>query len=363
MASLDLRLLPSMINALENNQLGVVLRSLAATSPVKRVRQIAAKLEKSVGNTQVQVVDSLEPILGREGAGLFDPSANTIYINRNTGMNAHTVLHEMTHAVTAASIANKSLPTTKQLENVFKVVREQIGEVYGTRDLDEFVAEALSNPQFQTMLALTKTNKGNTTLWNKFTDAMRQLVRRVLGLPPIICPYRSRLSIIDGMIAPAPDYRDAQELYLIAATKSGAGKLLSSVANVVPESTTETVVDFADIAYNENVSPKLKNALLSLAPANIYLTAKAKIPFAPELNILINEMSGTLRNKTDLLNSLSRDLFNWQKANPDQMKVLNNLVPRSTYLRVDPSVDVTQYSNSREKTADRTATRAVQSVR
>ena len=351
-ASLDLRLLPSMINALENNQLGVVLRSLAATSPVKRVRQIAAKLEKSVGNTQVQVVDSLEPILGREGAGLFDPSANTIYINRNTGMNTHTVLHEMTHAVTAASIANKSLPTTKQLENVFKVVREQIGEVYGTRDLDEFVAEALSNPQFQTTLALTKTNKGNTTLWNKFTDAMRQLVRRVLGLP-----RSSALTevdrIIDGMIAPAPDYRDAQELYLIAATKSGAGKLLSSVANVVPESTTETVVDFADIAYNENVSPKLKNALLSLAPANILSDfAKAKIPFAPELNILINEMSGTLRNKTDLLNSLSRDLFNWQKANPDQMKVLNNLVPRSTYLRVDPSVDVAQYSNSREKTAD-----------
>ena len=351
-SSLDLRLLPSMINALENNQLGVVLRSIAATNPVKRVRQVAAKLEKSVGNTQVQVVDSLEPILGREGAGLFDPSANTIYVNRNTGMNTHTVLHEMTHAVTAASIANKSLPTTKQLENVFKVVREQIGEVYGTRNLDEFVAEALSNPQFQTMLALTKTNKGNTTLWNKFTDAMRQLVRRVLGLP-----RSSALTevdrIIDGMIAPAPDYRDAQELYLIAATKSGAGKLLSSVANVVPESTTETVVDFADIAYNENVSPKLKNALLSLAPANILSDfAKAKIPFAPELNILINEMSGTLRNKTDLLNSLSRDLFNWQKANPDQMKVLNNLVPRSTYLRVDPSVNVAQYSNSREKTAD-----------
>ena len=351
-ASLDLRLLPSMINALENNQLGVVLRSLAATNPVKRVRQIAAKLEKSVGNTQVQVVDSLEPILGREGAGLFDPSANTIYINRNTGMNTHTVLHEMTHAVTAASIANKSLPTTKQLENVFKVVREQIGEVYGTRDLDEFVAEALSNPQFQTTLALTKTNKGNTTLWNKFTDAMRQLVRRVLGLPRSSALTEVD-SIIDGMIAPAPDYRDAQELYLIAATKSGAGKLLSSVANVVPESTASTVADYADIAFNENVNPKVKNALLSLAPANILSDiAKAKIPFAPELNLLINEMSGTLRNKTDLLNSLSRDLFDWQKANPDQMKVLNNLVPRSTFLRVDPSVDVSTYSNDRQRTAE-----------
>jgi len=349
-ASLDLRLLPSMINALENNQLGVVLRSIAATNPVKRVRQIAAKLDKATGNTQVQVLDSLEPILGREGAGFFEPETNTIYVNRNTGMNAHTVLHEMTHAVTSASIANKSSPTTKQLENVFNVAREQIGEVYGTRDLNEFVAEALSNPQFQTMLALTKTNKGNTTLWNKFTDAIRQVVRRVLGLP-----RSSALTevdrIIEGMIAPAPEYRDAPRIPLIAATKSGAGKLLSSVANVVPESTTETVVDFADIAYNENVSPKLKNALLSLMPSNILSDiAKAKIPFAPELNILINEMSGTLRNKTDMLNSLSRDLFDWQKANPKQMKALNNLVPRSTYLRVDPSADVGQYSDSREKT-------------
>ena len=32
-------------------------------------------------------------------------------------------------------------------------------------------------------------------------------------------------------------------------------------------------------------------------------TSQKQIPFVPELNILINEMSGTLRNKTDLLNS------------------------------------------------------------
>ena len=351
-SSLELRLLPDAIQALENNDIGSALRILAVTSPVQRVRQIAARFDKIVGTTKVQVLDSLEPILGRESTGFFEPETNTVFINRNTGMNAHTLLHEMGHAATSASLANKSAPTTKQLQTIFNTVRDQIGEVYGTRDLDEFVAEALSNPEFQTILALTKTSDGKVSLWNKLRSTFRQIIRKVLRLPPA-----STLTevdrIIDAMLAPAPEYRNAPRIPLINATTSGSAKLLNSVANVVPETTQDTMVNFADMAFNENAAPAVKKFFLSLLPSNILSDmAKSKIPFAPELNILINEMSGLLRNKTDMLNSLANELYKWKKANPEQSKILNNLIPRSTFLRVDPSVDVSTYSNDRQRTAE-----------
>jgi len=352
-ASLDLRLLPDAIQALENNNLGVALRTLSATSPVKRVQQIAARFDKVVGTTKVQVLDSLEPTLGREASGFFEPETNTIFINRNTGMNAHTLLHEMGHAVTSASIAeNKSSPTTKQLQTIFNTVREQIGEVYGTRNLDEFVSEALSNPQFQSALASIRVDSDRTSLWSKLRDSFKKILRRALRLPPTSALTETD-SIIDAIIAPAPEYRDAPRIPLITETKSGANKLLTNMVNVVPETTQNTLADFADIAYNENAKPVVRNFFLSLLPSNILSDmAKSKIPFAPELNILINEMSGLLRNKTDILNSLSNELFKWKKANPEQSKILNNLIPRSTFLRVDPSVDVSTYKNDRQRTAE-----------
>ena len=282
----------------------------------------------------------------------FEPETNTVFINRNTGMNAHTLLHEMGHAVTSASIANKSAPTTKQLQTIFNTVREQIGEVYGTGSLDEFVAETLSNPEFQTILALTKTNDGKVSLWNKLRSAFRQIIRKVLRLPPASALTETD-RIIDAILAPAPDYRDAPRMPLINATTSGSAKLLNSVANVVPETTQDTMVNFADMAFNENAAPAVKKFFYSLLPSNILSDmAKSKIPFAPELNILINEMSGLLRNKTDMLNSLANELYKWKKANPEQSKILNNLIPRSTFLRVDPSVDVSTYSNDRQRTAE-----------
>jgi len=351
-ASLDLRLLPDAIQALETNNIGSALRILAVTSPVKRVRQVAARFDKVVGTTKVQVLDSLEPIVGREVTGFFEPETNTVFINRNTGMNAHTLLHEMGHAVTSASIANKSAPTTKQLQAIFNTVRDQIGEVYGTRNLDEFVAETLSNPQFQTMLALTKTSDGKTSLWSKLRGAFRQIVRRALKLPPTSALTETD-RIIDAILAPAPDYRDAPRMPLINATKSGSAKLLGSVVNAVPETTQNAAVDLTDIVFNERLVPSVRRLATSFAPANILSDyAKTRIPFAPELNIIINEMSGTLRNKTDLLNSLAAELRGWKKANPEQSRILNNLVPRSTFLRVDPSVDVSTYKNDPQRTAE-----------
>jgi hypothetical protein len=198
------------------------LNAIASTSQVDRIRQIAAKLAEVAGTTQVQVVDDLSQMVGRKAAGMFEPETNTIYIDASNGMNVHTILHEMTHAATSASLANPSLPEVKQLQTIFNAVREQFGEVYGTANLDEFVAEAFSNPEFQSALALTKVDGGKMSGWEKFTGAIKRIVRKILGLSPSASALTEVDRIIDGMLAPSPATRAAPNMLLMAGTKKGA---------------------------------------------------------------------------------------------------------------------------------------------
>ena len=82
-----------------------------------------------------------------ETDGSFDPKTNTIELNPATGMNPHVLLHEVAHAVTSATLANKSHPMTKQLNTLYKEIKGNINPALS--NVDEFVAEAISNPSFK----------------------------------------------------------------------------------------------------------------------------------------------------------------------------------------------------------------------
>jgi len=353
---LDIALLPSVRSALMNGNLRGALDAIATTNQIDSIREIAAKLGAVVGDTQVRVVDNLSQTTGRNSAGMFEPETNTIFIDATNGMNVHTILHEMTHAATSASIANPSLPETRQLQTIFDNVREQFGEAYGTTNLDEFVAEAFSNPEFQSALALTKVDGGRLTGWEKFTGAIKRIVRRILGLSPSPTALSEVNRIIDGMLSPSPATRAAAPMLMLAGSKAGAKNLARGAASVVPEGIRTSVADSADVIFNEGASRTLRSWFLNTLPVNI-LTDKAKkfIPFARELNTIINTMSGSLRKKTEMLDSILYNLHKWQRKNKDKAKILNNLIPRSTYLQVDPSRTDVEYMKKIRADKERSA--------
>ena len=226
MHNLNTALLPSIRNALLRGDLQFALNAIAATNNGDRVRQIAATLAENVGTTKVEVVDSVTELLGKRAVGFFEPETNTIYIDANGGMNTHTLLHEMMHAVTSATIANNpSLPETQQLQSLLNAAREQFGDVYGTRNLDEFVAEAFSNPQFQSALGLTKTDGTNIPALEKFINAVRRVVRKLLGLSPQT-NYAEIDAHVEALIAPAPETRAAGRMLMESSTSEGSGRIL-----------------------------------------------------------------------------------------------------------------------------------------
>ena len=355
--NLNTALLPSIRNALLRGDLQFALNAIAATNNGDRVRQIAATLAKNVGTTKVEVVDSVTELLGRKAVGFFEPETNTIYIDANGGLNTHTLLHEMMHAVTSATIANNpSLPETKQLQTLLDAAREQLGDVYGTRNLDEFVAEAFSNPQFQSALGLTKTDGTNIPALEKFINTVRRVVRKLLGLSPQT-NYAEIDAHVEALIAPAPDTRAAGRMLMESSTSEGSGRILQSMTKAVPVSVQNKADQLLDLVIDEPLGKKVSDTVNRFYPANV-LTDKLKdkgIPFAPELNVIINKMSGALREKTSITEAINRGLVKWQRRHRKEAKILNNIIPQSTYLQIDPSRTDGKYLKYIQADRERTA--------
>lgn len=96
------------------------------------------------------------------------------------------LLHELVHAS-----LNESMRTDHKLalemDDLRQFAASRLGEYnpatgdgwYGLSDVDEFMAEALTNPDFQAALAKVRTGEATKNLWQRFLS----LVRDFLGLP------------------------------------------------------------------------------------------------------------------------------------------------------------------------------------
>jgi hypothetical protein len=118
--------------------------------------------------------------------GYYSPSQNKVYIKKKFAGQSSTVVHEFVHALTSNAIRNPTdaqKPTIKKLEALYEHVKNELAkkgkgaiQVYGLTNLNEFVAEANSNANFQYELARIKYK--NETAWGAFT----RIVANLLGI-------------------------------------------------------------------------------------------------------------------------------------------------------------------------------------
>ncbi len=126
---------------------------LAQTGSTPAVRDLAARLRPMLLRTKLRVEDAPRHD-GKVVEGLYLPKQNTVVIN-SMSMTEETILHELTHAATMRALEGDIALNAEQrraLEDLKALYAQMQNDPafrreYANKDLREFVAELMSNPQ------------------------------------------------------------------------------------------------------------------------------------------------------------------------------------------------------------------------
>ncbi len=147
--------------------------------------------------------------------GLYDAPTKTIFIDNVQGVDAHTLLHEVAHALT---IKVATEPKSK-LKGAEKKARLQLEKTYNqamnllqedntdipTHDvltsLAEFASESMTNQKFRNIL-VKRMEGQEQTLLGRFKDALRALV----GVPREVRTGDELNGLLEAVMRPDPEY-------------------------------------------------------------------------------------------------------------------------------------------------------------
>ena len=159
-----------------------VLRLVANGSKDPFLRQVARMLLKAGITPNIQFGHIGKSAKGDPIHGQYRGKSDTIAIAGSAEYAAERIfMHEAMHAATMRALKKPGLPKL-QLQKLLEHVRKQGGAAgfYGLTNVDEFVAEVFTNPDFQNALRTMRAPAGSPlkSAWHSFV----QVLRRILGL-------------------------------------------------------------------------------------------------------------------------------------------------------------------------------------
>jgi hypothetical protein len=378
--------------------LELALELIADTSDSPRVKQIASVMAKMVGETRVvlgvytkdlpadatyeekvvaAVLDKSRDELrvknpNAESVGTYTGTTETKYPKVDAILNnvivlnispdvdrisAVTLLHEMAHAVTADSLTNKKLPTTKELERLFEQAEPLLGTAYGAENVFEFVAEAYTNEQFRQELAtIPAADKEGQLMYEPMSilQKMQDIIARIfqrLGFKMVKRPERrtiKTLELVDPLIseimAPSTGGYSGPTLSMIA-TSNQVPSFVDKVITTTRESAKlerakglpKFIGYFKDVFTDGRIPKTIKAAatwaLSSAGIADVIRGAyKSEAGFT--IHRLFGEQEAEIQQMSNTMRATVKELALWEQNNPDEVASFNELVNLSTFFKV-----------------------------
>ena len=366
--------------AVRRGDLKEALEAIRFTVSDPMLKRAASVLRDRVGDVKVQVIpsDQMTELTDRlirdektrgqleesPAAAMYIPTtdkapelSNTVFLDENNGLATVTLLHEVTHAATLKELSNKNSPLTKEIVRLHKRAKEELGDLEGTRDPFEFVAEAFSNPAFQQKLALLPVAKDTRSVFQKIIDSIR---RFLFGFQP---NKESMLDRTDAVIA--------KILSPSRASLDEVGPVLSmAVTNGTVESMVKGASQASRIAAKaqqakptREIYDSVMDAMYSLPKAGGFAaffgmnsrmmaqvgTGLFNLPQFEQLHKLIGNQEGEIKKQTDIVKATAKRLGEWEKANPELVPTFNDLVNLSTIKGVDFRKPESEYKEDADK--------------
>jgi hypothetical protein len=354
--SLSMPLHPAVISALKDGNFAQAMRLMAQTKDPRTAKLATALLNAAV-NPKVEIVENLKNEAGDAVAGLYDPRTNTIRLDSVNGMTAHTLIHETGHAALSHVLDDANHPVTKQMQRLFDDVQPMLDTAYGAQNLQEFAAEALSNPEFRGKLYAMNPAGDKINAWQRFQNIVGNFFRRLFGVTgkPIESAMDRVDQLIDHILSPAPEFRDAGSLYALAKQKKSViAKVLDAAFGItekMPYMKTEigrgeTRADLFREAIENASTDAVRAGLLMSLPLNILSELASKYVInANTVNKLVNERAGVIHTRNEQIEALADKADRWASAAGKAMvKIFNDVVYDSTTLGVDPTKTAKEYA-------------------
>ena len=353
-SSLAYALHPKVRKLLSTGNLSKALKNMSLDENLpKEITILAKKLANDIGTTKVEIDSNIE----KSAAGLFDPKTNTIKINPAKGLNAHVLLHEVTHAVTSATLANKSHPTTKELTKLYNDVKGSLGTYYGTQSVDEFVAEAFSNPTFQQELASIGV-KGEpvSALKRFFNSIVNFIVGKFGGKKVPLNALEAANPLIESIMTPAPKHRNANALLMnsrFEGVKGAFGKL-SKQMNDRGYLTSKQQTEFLGNALDfiKKGPSAIVEGFLGFTDGIVISDIAARAnkelgKLAEQLNLAMLNQRGGMDKAANRFDVEAQKLVKFAKQYPEQHKLLDDIIYSEQYgatiYQVDPTKELKDY--------------------
>ena len=301
-----------------------LLRSMLDQIKDPAIKQVLRKL-RSLNLTPKLVI---APVEGGK-AGSYDPATNTITLDPNNGLNAHTFIHETIHAAISNVLASPNHPLTKQFQKFFDLMQNRLGAAYGAQDLQEFAAELVGNPSFQAVLKSIKTPRSE----NMFMHILRSIAE-FLGFMPKSSAFDTGLNFIDKALDLTSNVEAtaAQKMFL------GMGNFpaIAQIGNAMPAMTRQATEDAKNIYSNLSDGGGFKQMAFGLLRLdNLRNMYGDKLPSIQTLLDALEKRTGMQERKIKDANTKYKEMVKVQKANPQAMKRLNDIAIDARIAGVD----------------------------
>jgi hypothetical protein len=365
---------------LEAGDLKGALLSLSKDTKNPILKALAKAFSRLVGTTRVKVLYPGDPAknIGSNRGVFWQASAkgdperqNIIYLNGQTGMTAHVLMHEMAHAVTANVINNPNLPITRQLQDLLNAVRKQVAtpgafgysyELQGLTNLSEFVADAYGRVAFgpqdnglrdlmnNTLFTNIKyeTNELPLTNFERFKEIIGNFFRGLVGMPSKPYPRRKITNevrttetgldrfhqIMDNLLSPAPQILSSK-IYNAAVANPLIGRNVLNNAGKVPTWSPSAATRMYNV-IRENIPDWLRSFALSLQQIDwIADFSRKALPVIDEIKSIFDRRQGESARLQKIVSQLPERYSVLAKANPAAFKRYIGILDTATRNQVD----------------------------
>ena len=368
---------PDVLDAIARDDLTLALELTAKTTTgrtaavakalakVLRTADIAIMVEDFQAKNKTGLLKQLfdaQPDAGKgSGAYLVAKSGaqRVIMLDSNTGLDTWTLLHEATHAATMGTLSNPSHPLTKQLTQLFDDVRKSLGTVYGSENVDEFAAEAFSNPTFQQTLAGINPKGEKITAWQRFVHAVKNFLRSMVGMNTK--SMGSALDSADYLIEGIVQGHGSNSIGTGAVFTASLLNKGESVFNAIdqrtkslPKVNSGAIKDIWDNFWTGGAGTILEKVVLRGLPLNALTEVASKyIPMAPELARLEKQWGGANQQNRASIEATWSRMRKWATGSPEKLQALDTTIMESTLARVDPSKDRSNYVGKTDKNGNK----------